>query len=132
MSLSDPIADMLTRIRNASRVGRQDVSIKANKICQGVAEVLKKEGYIVGYDRIDDGKQGLIRVALKYTPEGDPVINTIERVSKPGCRVYNGKENLPRVMGGLGVAIVSTNKGVMSDRQCRQENVGGELICTVS
>jgi small subunit ribosomal protein S8 len=132
MSLSDPIADMLTRIRNASRVGRQDVSIKANKICQGVAEVLKAEGYIIGYDRIDDGKQGLIRVALKYTPDGDPVINTIERVSKPGCRVYNGKEDLPRVMGGLGVAIVSTNKGVMSDRQCRQENVGGELICTVS
>jgi len=132
MSLSDPIADMLTRIRNASRVGRQDVSIKANRICQGVAEVLKEEGYILGYDRIDDGKQGLLRVALKYTPDGAPVINTIERVSKPGCRVYNGKENLPRVMGGLGVAIVSTNKGVMSDRQCRQENVGGELICTVS
>ena len=132
MSLSDPIADMLTRIRNASRVGRQDVSIKANKICQGVAEVLIVEGYIIGYDRIDDGKQGLIRVVLKYTPDGDPVINTIQRVSKPGCRIYNGKENLPRVMGGLGVAIVSTNKGVMSDRKCRQENVGGELICTVS
>ena len=132
MSLSDPIADMLTRIRNASRVGRQDVNIKANKICQGVAQVLKDEGYIVDFDRIDDGKQGLIRVVLKYTPEGAPVISTIRRVSKPGCRVYNGKENLPRVMGGLGVAIVSTSKGVMSDRKCRQENVGGELICTVS
>ncbi|MHC4854861.1 MAG: 30S ribosomal protein S8 [Planctomycetota bacterium] len=132
MSLSDPIADMLTRIRNASRVGRQEVSIRANKICQGVAQVLKEEGYIDGYDRIDDGKQGLIRVALKYTPDGNPVINTIQRVSKPGCRIYNGRENLPRVMGGLGVAIVSTNKGVMSDRKCRQENVGGELICTVS
>ncbi|MDH4201845.1 MAG: 30S ribosomal protein S8 [Phycisphaerae bacterium] len=132
MSLSDPIADMLTRIRNASRVGRQEVSIRANKICHGVAQVLKEEGYIDGYDRIDDGKQGLIRIALKYTPDGDPVINTIQRVSKPGCRIYNGRENLPRVMGGLGVAIVSTNKGVMSDRKCRQENVGGELICTVS
>jgi len=132
MSLSDPIADMLTRIRNASNVGRQEVSIKANKVCQGVAQVLKEEGYIVDYDRIDDGKQGLIRVVLKYTPEGDPVINAIQRVSKPGCRVYNGKEGLPRVMGGLGVAIVSTSKGVMSDRKCRQENVGGELICTVS
>ncbi|MEN8126909.1 MAG: 30S ribosomal protein S8 [Planctomycetota bacterium] len=132
MSLSDPIADMLTRIRNASRVGRQDVNIKANKVCQGVAQVLKDEGYIVDYDRIDDGKQGLIRVALKYTPEGNPVIGTIQRVSKPGCRVYSGKEGLPRVMGGLGVAIVSTSKGVMSDRKCRQENVGGELICTVS
>lgn len=132
MSLSDPIADMLTRIRNASNVGRQEVSIKANKICQGVAQVLKEEGYILDYDRIDDGKQGQIRVSLKYTPEGEPAISTIQRASKPGCRVYNGKENLPRVMGGLGVAIISTSKGVMSDRKCRQDNVGGELICTVS
>ena len=132
MSLSDPIADMLTRIRNASSVGRQQVNVKASKVCQGVAQVLKDEGYIVDYDRIDDGKQGLIRVTLKYTPDGAPVITTLERVSKPGCRVYNGTENLPRVMGGLGVAIVSTSKGVLSDRKCRQENVGGELICTVS
>ena len=132
MSLSDPIADMLTRIRNASRVRRENVSVKASKVCQGVAQVLKDEGYILEYDRIDDGKQGLIRVELKYTPEGDPVINTITRVSKPGCRVYNGKDDLPRVMGGLGIAIVSTSQGVISDRKCRQENVGGELICTVS
>ena len=132
MSLSDPIADMLTRIRNASRVRRENVSVKASKVCQGVAQVLKDEGYILDYDRIDDGKQGLIRVALKYTLEGDPVINTITRVSKPGCRVYNGKDDLPRVMGGLGIAIVSTSQGVISDRKCRQENVGGELICTVS
>ena len=132
MSLSDPIADMLTRIRNASRVGRDTVNVKASKVCQGVAQVLKDEGYILGYDRIDDGKQGLIRVELKYTPEGDPVINTITRVSKPGCRVYNGKEDLPRVMGGLGIAIVSTSQGVISDRKCRQDNVGGELICSVS
>jgi small subunit ribosomal protein S8 len=132
MSLSDPIADMLTRIRNASSVGRRDVNIKANKVCQGVAQVLKDEGYIVDFDRIDDGKQGLIRVVLKYTPEGDPVITTLQRVSKPGCRVYKGQDTLPRVMGGLGVAIVSTSKGVMSDRKCRQEKVGGELICTVS
>ncbi|MHC4287044.1 MAG: 30S ribosomal protein S8 [Planctomycetota bacterium] len=132
MSLSDPIADMLTRIRNASRVRRENVSVKASKVCQGVAQVLKDEGYILDYDRIDDGKQGLIRVALKYTPEGDPVINTITRVSKPGCRVYNGKDDLPRVMGGLGIAIVSTSRGVISDRKCRQDNVGGELICTVS
>jgi small subunit ribosomal protein S8 len=132
MSLSDPIADMLTRIRNASRVRRENVSVKASKVCQGVAQVLRDEGYILDYDRIDDGKQGLIRVALKYTPEGDPVINTITRVSKPGCRVYNGKDDLPRVMGGLGIAIVSTSQGVISDRKCRQDNVGGELICTVS
>ncbi|MHC5089231.1 MAG: 30S ribosomal protein S8 [Planctomycetota bacterium] len=132
MILIDTIADMLTRIRNASRVSRDSVNVKANKICKGVAQVLKDEGYIVDFDCIDDGKQGLIRIALKYTPEGAPVISTIERVSKPGCRVYNGKGDLPRVMGGLGVAIVSTSKGVISDRKCRQENVGGELICTVS
>jgi small subunit ribosomal protein S8 len=132
MSLSDPIADMLTRIRNASRIGRRDVNVKASKVCRGVAEVLKEEGYILDYDCIEDGKQGLIRILLKYTPDGEPVITTIQRVSKPGCRVYNGKGDLPRVMGGLGVAIVSTSKGVMSDRKCRQENTGGELICTVS
>lgn len=132
MSLSDPIADMLTRIRNASRVKREMVSVKSSKVCLGVAQVLRDEGYIVEYDHIDDGKQGLIRIALKYTPEGDPVISTITRVSKPGCRVYNGKDDLPSVMGGLGVAIVSTSQGVISDRKCRQENVGGELICTVS
>ncbi|MHC5082342.1 MAG: 30S ribosomal protein S8 [Planctomycetota bacterium] len=132
MSLSDPIADMLTRIRNAARVNRQTVSVKASKICQGVAEVLKDEGYITDFDRIDDGKQGLIRIALKYTPEGASVITTIDRASKPGCRVYKGKDEMPRVMGGLGIAVVSTSKGVMSDRKCRSENVGGELICMVS
>ena len=87
MSLSDPIADMLTRIRNASRVGRENVKVRASKICQGVAEVLKEEGYISDFDRIDDGKHGLLRVFLKYTPDGAPVITTIERASKPGCRV---------------------------------------------
>jgi small subunit ribosomal protein S8 len=123
---------MLTRIRNASCVGREEVKVRASKICQGVAEVLKDEGYISGFDRIDDGKQGILRVSLKYTPEGESVITKIDRASKPGCRVYKGKDELPRVMGGLGIAIVSTSKGVMSDRKCRTENVGGELICTVN
>lgn len=132
MSLSDPIADMLTRIRNASRIGRTDVKIPASKICQGIAAVLKDEGYITDFDRIDDNKQGLLRVFLKYTPEGIPAITTIDRSSKPGCRVYKGTTEIPRVMGGLGISIVSTSKGVMSDRKCRAENVGGELICTVS
>lgn len=132
MSLSDPIADMLTRIRNASRVGRRDVKIRASKVCQGIAQVLKDEGYIEDFDRIDDGKQGILRIFLKYAPDGKPVITQIERSSKPGCRVYKGKDSLPRVIGGLGVAIVSTSKGIMSDRKCRTENVGGELICTVS
>ena len=132
MSLSDPIADMLTRIRNASRVSKLDVMIKASKICEGIASVLKDEGYIVDYDRIDDGNQGLIRVTLKYTAIGVPVISDIKRVSKPGCRVYSEVKELPKVLGGLGITIVSTSKGVMSDRVCRRENVSGELICMVS
>jgi small subunit ribosomal protein S8 len=132
MSLSDPIADMLTRIRNASRVSKEDVMIKASKVCEGIAKVLKDEGYVLDYDRIDDGNQGLIRVTLKYTNIGDPVISDIKRVSKPGCRVYCEVKDLPRVLGGLGITIVSTSKGVMSDRVCRRENVSGELICQVS
>lgn len=132
MSLSDPIADMLTRIRNASRIGRQEVNVHTSKLCKGVAQVLKDEGYIKDFDVIDDGLQGLLRIHLKYTPEGSAVIGSIDRVSKPGRRVYAGVEDLPRVMGGLGVSVVSTSKGVMSDRKCRHENIGGELICTVS
>ena len=132
MSLSDPIADMLTRIRNASRVSKKDVMIKASKVCEGVASVLKEEGYILDYDRIDDGNQGLIRVTLKYTAVGNPVISEIKRVSKPGCRVYSEVKELPKVLGGLGITVVSTSKGVMSDRVCRRENVSGELICMVS
>ena len=131
MSLSDPIADMLTRIRNGSRVQKPEVKIKASKVCEGVASVLKEEGYIKDYDRIDDGKQGLLRVFLKYSQEGTAVISKIKRVSKPGRRVYCSRKELPDVLGGLGIVIVSTSKGVMSDRKCRSENIGGELICTV-
>ena len=132
MSLSDPIADMLTRIRNAQRVCREQVMINASKICEGIAEVLKKEGYILDYDSIDDGKQGLLRVFLKYDEEGTPVITVLERTSKPGCRRYSSVVDLPHVMDGMGIAIVSTSKGVMSDRQCRQDKVGGEILCTVN
>lgn len=132
MSLSDPIADMLTRIRNAARINREHVNIKASNICAGIAAVLKKEGYILDFDRIDDGNQGIIRIALKYDRDGNSVIGKISRASKPGCRVYSSVDELPRVMAGLGIAIVSTSKGVMSDNYCRQENVGGEILCTVS
>lgn len=132
MSFNDPISDMLTRIRNAGSVKKAKVNVLASRACEGVAAVLKEEGFILDYDRIDDGKQGILRVFLKYTPEGNSVIHTIDRVSKPGRRVYSGKGYLPRVMGGLGISIVSTSKGIMSDRKCRTENVGGELICTVS
>ena len=132
MNNQDPIADMLTRIRNANRVGRKLVLINKSKICTGIAQVLKDEGYIDGFDVIDDGKQGQIRVQLKYSLAGDKVIHEIERLSKPGRRVYNKVEELPKVLNGMGIAVISTSKGVMSDRKAREQNVGGELLCTVS
>ena len=132
MSLSDPIADMLTRIRNAARINEKQVNIRASKICKGIAAVLKNEGYIEDFDLIDDGKQGILRVTIKYDQEGRSVINQITRTSKPGRRIYSPIEQLPHVMGGMGIAIVSTSKGVMSDRSCRKVNVGGEILCTVS
>ena len=132
MSLSDPIADMLTRIRNAARINEKQVNIRASKICKGIAAVLKKEGYIEDFDLIDDGKQGILRVTLKYDQEGRSVISQITRTSKPGRRIYSPVEQLPHVMGGMGIAVVSTSKGVMSDRSCREVNVSGEILCTVS
>ena len=132
MSLSDPIADMLTRIRNAVRADKDQVEIKASKICEGIAVVLKAEGYILDFDRIDDGKQGILRVSLKYDPDGRSVIDDITRASKPGRRIYLPVDHLPHVLGGMGIAIVSTSKGVMSDNNCRKAKVGGEILCTVS
>ena len=132
MSLSDPIADMLTRVRNAARVGKATVNIMASKICEGIAKVLKTEGYIEDYDRIDDGKQGILRVNLKYDQNGQSVFSEITRTSKPGCRIYLSVDELPHVLGGYGIAIISTSKGVMSDKNCREMNVSGEILCTVS
>jgi len=132
MSFSDPIADMLTRIRNAARVNKEQVNIRASNICEGIATVLKEEGYINDFDRIDDNKQGIIRIILKYDGEGRPVIYELTRVSKPGRRIYCSVDKLPKVLAGMGIAILSTSKGVMSDRNCRQNKVGGEILCTVS
>ena len=132
MNNQDPIADMLTRIRNANRVGRRMVLIPKSKICTGIAQVLRDEGYIEEFDVLDDEQQGRIRVKLKYSLNGDKVIHTIDRQSKPGCRVYRGVEELPSVLNGMGICVVSTSKGVMSDRKAREANVGGELLCTVS
>ena len=132
MNNQDPIADMLTRIRNANRVGRRLVLIPKSKICTGIAQVLKDEGYIEEYDVIDDDRQGQIRVKLKYSSAGQKVIHTIDRQSKPGCRLYRRVDDLPKVLNGMGIAVVSTSKGVMSDRKARESNVGGELLCTVS
>lgn len=131
MSLSDPIADMLTRVRNALRARHEVVNIRASKICEGVCRVLKEEGYINDFKRIEDDKQGLLRVYLKYGPMGEDVLNEVKRISKPGKRVYAGRAALPRPLDGLGIAIVSTSYGVMSDRQCREKNVGGEVLCTI-
>ncbi len=131
MSMSDPVADMLTRIRNATRNRSKSVVCLNNKVCQGVAKALLVEGYINGFEVVDDNKQGTIHVDLKYGPRGEVLIHEITRMSKPGCRVYRQVENIPQPMQGLGISIVSTNKGVLSDRQCREERVGGELLCTV-
>ena len=125
MSLSDPIADMLTRIRNATRVNKDEVKVKASNICEGIAAVLKNEGYI-------DGKQGILRITLKYDLDGHPIIRELTRTSKPGRRVYASIDKLPRVLAGMGIVIVSTSKGVMSDKSCREANVGGEILCTVN
>jgi small subunit ribosomal protein S8 len=129
---SDPIADMLTRIRNAVRTKAPEVQIPASNVKVSIAEVLKQEGYILGHDRIEDTRQGILRIQLKYGPLGEPVINEIKRVSKTGCREYRGVEELPEVLNGLGIAIVSTSQGMLSDRQCRQRRLGGELVCTVN
>ena len=128
---SDPIADMLTRIRNSVRVGRRLVTIPSSKIKVGIAKVLLEEGYINGFDVVEDTRQGLLRIELKYGPRGEQVIHVLERSSKPGRRLYKKVTDLPRVLDGLGTAIVSTSQGVLSDRVCRQQNVGGELLCTV-
>ena len=132
MSMSDPISDMLTRIRNAARINRRQVNIKASNICEGIADVLRKEGYIEDFDRIDDGKQGILRITLKYDQEGVPIISEIKRISKPGRRIYSSVADLPHVRGGMGIAVVSTSKGVMSDKNCRESNMGGEILCMVS
>ena len=131
MSLSDPIADMLTRIRNALGARHEVVNVKASKICEGICRVLKEEGYIEDYKRIEDNRQDMLRVYLKYGRMGEDVITEIKRMSKPGRRTYGRVKDLPRPLNGLGIAIVSTSKGVLSDRQCRDQNVSGEVLCTI-
>ena len=132
MSLSDPIADMLTRIRNALAARHETVNCPASQICEGICRVLKEEGYIADYRRIEDDKQGLLRVYLKFGPLGEDVITDLDRVSKPGRRVYSAADDLPRPLNGMGISVVSTSKGVLSDRECRRQKVGGEVLCTVS
>ncbi|MBT8486389.1 MAG: 30S ribosomal protein S8 [Phycisphaerales bacterium] len=132
MSQQDLTADMLTRVRNAVRNQAKSVKCLNNKLNRGVAKVLQDEGYITEFDVIDDGRQGVLRLQLKYGTRGEHLINQIDRVSKPGRRVYMGVGELPRPLQGLGIAIVSTSKGILSDRRCRTENVGGEVVAIVT
>ena len=131
MTMTDPIADMLTRIRNANTVGHETVEIPASNIKKSIAEILLEEGYINGFEVIEDNKQGIIKVQMKYGAAKERVITGIKRISKPGLRVYAGKEELPKVLGGLGIAIISTNKGIVTDKEARALNVGGEVLAFV-
>lgn len=129
---SDPVADMLTRIRNAVRMRAREVKVPASNLKFGIAQVLQDEGYIEGFDRIEDTRQGLLRIHLKYDQRGTPVIHELKRESRVGRRVFRGVDEIPTVLNGLGIAILSTNRGVLSDRKCKEIRVGGELLCTVS
>ena len=129
--MTDPIADMLTRIRNANTVGHKTVEIPASRIKKSIAGILLEEGYINGFEVIEDDKQGVIKIEMKYGPAGEKVINGIKKISKPGLKVYAKACDVPRVLGGLGIAIISTSKGVVSDKEARKMGVGGEVICYV-
>ena len=129
--MTDPIADMLTRIRNALVVKHDAVEVPASNIKKEIARLLLQEGYITAYDVVEDGVQGKIVITLKYGPNGEKVINGLKRVSKPGLRIYTNCEDMPKVMKGLGIAILSTSKGVMTDKEARKQNVGGEVLAFV-
>ena len=131
MSMTDPLADMLSRIRNAGRAGHDKVDIPASRMKIALARIFKEEGFIKNYKVIKDNRQGILRVYLRYDDEQKPLIQRVERVSRPGLRVYVGHEDLPRVQGGLGVAVISTSKGVITDRQARKFKVGGEVLCQI-
>lgn len=130
MQMSDVIADMLTRIRNANNAKHETVDVPASNMKRSIADILVNEGYIKGYNIVEDGKQGIIRITLKYNGK-EKVIKGLRRVSKPGLRIYASAEDIPRVMNGLGVAIVSTSKGLMTDKQARKSNIGGEVLAFV-
>ncbi|MGX7349680.1 30S ribosomal protein S8 [Dolosicoccus paucivorans] len=131
MVMTDPIADFLTRIRNASRVGHKTVSAPSSNMKEAIAEILKNEGYINSYEVKEDGKQGVITITLKYGRNDERVITGLKRISKPGLRVYVGADELPKVLNGLGIAIISTSTGVVTDKQARQQGVGGEVLAYV-
>ncbi|KJS22767.1 MAG: 30S ribosomal protein S8 [Clostridiaceae bacterium BRH_c20a] len=131
MVMTDPIADFLTRVRNANMVMHEKVEIPASKTKKSLAEILKKEGFVKDFEYIEDGKQGVIRIYLKYGSNKERVITGLKRISKPGLRVYSKKDETPRVLGGLGIAIISTSQGIMTDKEARKTGLGGEVICYV-
>lgn len=131
MVMTDPIADFLTRIRNANMVMHEKVEIPASKTKKALAEILKQEGFVKDYEYIEDGKQGVIRIYLKYGSNKEKVITGLKRISKPGLRVYCKKDEIPRVLGGLGIAIISTSQGIVTDKEARKKGLGGEVICYV-
>jgi small subunit ribosomal protein S8 len=131
MSMTDPVSDLLTRIRNATSVRHDRMDIPASKMKLEIAKILKQEGYIRTFKMIEEGPQGIIRIYLKYADDGEPVIHGLRRVSKPGLRVYRGVGELPKVRNGLGVAVISTNRGVVTDEQARSLQVGGEVLCEI-
>lgn len=128
--MTDPIADMLTRIRNANKAKFEKVEIPSSKIKVSIARILKEEGYIKNYSVVTDNKQGVLQIAMKYEGKGGAIISEIKRVSKPSCRMYVDKDTIPMIRSGLGLAILSTSKGIMSDKEARRQQVGGEVICT--
>jgi small subunit ribosomal protein S8 len=131
MAVSDPIADLLTRIRNANTVNNDRIEVPGSKMKKAIVEILKSEGFIRDYEWIDNGHQGTMRVFLKYGPNKTKVISGLRRISKPGLRVYAKKDQVPRVLGGLGIAILSTSKGIMTDKKARQDGLGGEVLCYI-
>jgi small subunit ribosomal protein S8 len=131
MSQTDPIADMLTRIRNVVRVNKKEVSVPTSKLKIEIAKILKEEGYIRNFKVIDDNKQGIMNIVLKYTDDNQSVISGLRRMSRPGCRLFCTRESIPKVLDGLGIALISTSKGIMTGKKCAELGVGGEILCTV-
>jgi small subunit ribosomal protein S8 len=131
MSQTDPIADLLTRIRNAARIKKREVTIPSSKLKVEIAKILKEEGYIRNFKSIDDNKQGILSVALKYTDDNLSVISGLRRISRPGCRLYCTRDSVPKVLDGLGIAIISTSRGIVTGKRCQELGVGGEILCYI-
>jgi small subunit ribosomal protein S8 len=132
MTMTDPVSDLLTRIRNASDAKHETVDVPSSQLKLEITRILKEEGYVSNYSLIQDGKQGMIRIHLRYVSGRSPVISSLERISRPGCRVYAGKSEIPSVLGGLGICILSTSQGVFTGKQAQEKGLGGEVLCTVS